>query len=555
MENRTRALRRQSGVATTDISARAALIGGALIVAFKLWLSHSEEICGSATYHDAFWFVRAARDWYWGAEYNWTAFVRPPAYPLWLAAIHELGIRQRLAIDLLQMSGFGLLVFGLARAGVSRRVSVLAFAAACFHPGSFWQNNYTMADPFYAAILPMAVGCLLLTIFSGRIVAAAGAGFLLGVLWLTREESVLIALLLAAFVAIALLHWQGRDGSWILALRRVIVPSAAVVGSFAALVLLVYAVNNRTFSAFAKSEMSAPSYARALGALIRIDAGGTQRYVPVTSAALERAFAVSPTFARLRREFAEGAGVAWRSETLTQQGVRDEIGINYLMWALRHAAANVGVHESAREAEKFYNRMAREIENACADGRIQCRTVWASFIGPNLWRNAHQLPASFADVLGVFVQRYEVQPLRDDELLTAEERALYDAISHRRPLDTVGPASAPLATAIKNVLGAVHRYLVLLLALFGAAAAAILIAKRKVCIVDSTVAALLLVFIAIISRVGLFTVIDATSWPVAYERFLFPVMPMTSVFLLVLIAKAAATFRQKRSGDIPVADV
>lgn len=33
-------------------------------------------------------------DWYCYATYNWTAFVRPPTYPLWLALVHSAGIRQ-----------------------------------------------------------------------------------------------------------------------------------------------------------------------------------------------------------------------------------------------------------------------------------------------------------------------------------------------------------------------------------------------------------------------------------------------------------------------------
>lgn len=508
----------------------------------KLWLSHSEEICGSATRYDAFWFVRAAKDWYWNGEYNWIAFVRPPGYPLWLAGVHQLGIRQRLAIDLLQLSGFAVLVFGLARAGVPRVVCLVAFAAAAFHPGSFQLNNYTMADPFYAALLPMAVGGMLVMISRRGIAAATFTGAVLAVLWLTREESVLIALLIAAFLVIWLLHERAAVRGYRPSLRLIAAPGAIMVVSFTALVLVVYQVNKRTFRAFAKSEMSAPSYGRALEALLRINTSTTQRYVPVTSQSLARAFEVSPTFARLRQEFEEGSGQGWRTETLNQQGVSGEIGINYLMWALRNAAADAGIHADARKAEKFYNRMAREINEACETGRVECRDVWASFIGPNLVRNAHHLPGSFASMLRVFVQRYEMAPLRDDQLLLPEERAIYDEITRRRRLESVGAAAAPVATAIKNLLGRVHRFVVFGTAILGGVAAAFLIAKRHLQLRDPATAALLLMLFAIVSRVGLFTVIDATSWPVAYERFLFPVMPMTSVFLLALIGEAWRRF-------------
>ena len=533
------------------ISRAVATLIAIAVVLTKLWLIHSEEICGSATYHDAFWFVRSARDWYWGADYNWTAFVRPPAYPLWLAVTSAAGVPQRIAIDLLQMSGFALLALGLRRSGVSRVACLAGFAAACLHPGSFQLNNYTMADVFYSAVLPMTIGGLLLAMITRSKVAAVGCGMGLATLWFTREESVLIVLLLAAFCVISLLFARSKAEGWQTAAGRVFVPSLVVVATLAAFILTVYSVNRRTFRAFAKSEMSGPSYSAALDALIRIEPRQPQRFVPVTSESLELAFAVSPTFARLKPYYEGDVGTGWRTETFNQQGVRGEIGINYLMWALRNAAAEAGIHADAKKAEKFYNRMAREINAACDDGRLPARVVWASFIGPNLLPNLHRLPRSFSEMLGVFVLRYEIAPLQDDEILLPEERALYDRIARRRPLGSVGPAAAPVATAVKNLIGASHRFFVIALAVAAASCAVLLVRSSRNGdghLAKAAAAALVLIACAILSRVALFTVIDATSWPVAYERFLYPVMPMASAFLIAFIGAAAQSLRGRKSG-------
>ncbi|PYJ90395.1 MAG: hypothetical protein DME70_00760, partial [Verrucomicrobia bacterium] len=110
------------------------------LVLVKLWLVHTEEIYGSATEHDALWFLNSAKHWYWGSEYSWTAFVRPPAYPLFIAFVHLLHIPLRIGIELLQAAGYLTLVAGLRRAGVSRAVCFLSFAAMIFHPGSFQLN-------------------------------------------------------------------------------------------------------------------------------------------------------------------------------------------------------------------------------------------------------------------------------------------------------------------------------------------------------------------------------------------------------------------------------
>ncbi len=132
--------------------------GLVLLVLFKLWLVRTEEIYGSATQYDALWFLNAAKNWYWGSEYSWTAFTRPPAYPLFIASVHVCGIPLRIGIELMQAAGYLALVAGLRNAGVPRSVCLVSFAVMILHPGSFPLNSVTMADNFYAAILPLALG-------------------------------------------------------------------------------------------------------------------------------------------------------------------------------------------------------------------------------------------------------------------------------------------------------------------------------------------------------------------------------------------------------------
>src|SRR5205814_4881987 len=146
------------------------------LVLFKLWLIHTEEIYGSATEYDALWFVNAAKHWYWGSEYSWTAFVRPPAYPLFIAVVHLLNIPLRIGIELMQITGYLALVAGLRKAGVPRSVCLVSYAVMTLHPGSFQLNNVTMADTFYAALLPLALGGLLLTLFTAKLTHATWTG-------------------------------------------------------------------------------------------------------------------------------------------------------------------------------------------------------------------------------------------------------------------------------------------------------------------------------------------------------------------------------------------
>src|ERR687896_1856031 len=101
---------------------RGFVIGLGLLIFFRFWLVQTEDIYGSSTEYDALWYVGAAKNWYWGAPYSWTAFVRPPAYPLFIALVHLCGIPLRIAIELLQIGAYLVLVTAFHRAAVPRPV-------------------------------------------------------------------------------------------------------------------------------------------------------------------------------------------------------------------------------------------------------------------------------------------------------------------------------------------------------------------------------------------------------------------------------------------------
>src|SRR5688500_2444328 len=112
----------------TSPGRRGFVVGLGLLIFFRFFLVQTEDIYGSSTEYDALWYVGAAKNWYWGTPYSWTAFVRPPAYPLFIALVHACGIPLRIAIELLQIGGYLVLIAAFRRAAVPRVVCVLAFA-------------------------------------------------------------------------------------------------------------------------------------------------------------------------------------------------------------------------------------------------------------------------------------------------------------------------------------------------------------------------------------------------------------------------------------------
>jgi hypothetical protein len=528
----------------SSILRRYGLVAGLLVlILFKFWLIHTDEIYGSATEHDALWYLGSAKNWYWGSPYSWTAFARPPAYPLFIALVHLCAIPLRIAIELLQITAYLVLIVAFRKAGVPRSVCLLAFAAMVLHPASFVFNNHTMSDSFYAGVLPLALGGLLLTLFTGKLGHAIWTGVALGILWNTREESILIPCMLVVFFGIALLRHHSETGSWKESARFWRTPAASLLMTLASLVLAAGAANYRAFHSFSKSEMTSSSFQATYKALLRIKPSRQQRFVSVSTEALEIAYKVSPTFARLKPQFEGDMGHNWQVPAFTALGIH-EIGAPWFFWALRSVAANSGdIHTSAANANRFYRDAAREINRACDEGRVSQRFVLSGFLDPGALASIRYLPQSFPRIAGLFLLPFEKTPGRDDAILTASQRALYDEMTGRGAASS-GPEG--ISAALESFIGRNYRILVAGLSLFGFAAVLIVVWHwRQSRLRNPLNSVLVLLAASILLRVTLFSYLDAAWWIGGYDRYLFPVMPLYSCFLILLIYRAIAGWRQR----------
>lgn len=523
-------------------------VGLVLLVLFKLWLVHTEEIYGVAWEHDALWFLGSAEHWYWGSEYNWTAFIRPPAYPLFIAFVHLWHVPLRIGIEFMQAAGYLALVAGLRKAGLPRSICLLSYAAMILHPGSFQLNNYAMADTFYAAVLPLALGGLLLTLVTAKLMHATWTGVALAVLWNTREESVLIPPMILVFLVLALFRQRLVTHSWKPAVRYWLKPAGAILGTLFLLNCAINAANYHTFHSFSKSQLTASNFRAAYKALLRIKTSHDQRFVSVSTDALREAYRISPTFAQIRPQLEGELGRNWQSFTFDALGIH-EIGTPWISWALRNAAAanSEEINKNAVSDNRFYRNVAKEINRACDEGRVPSRFVVSSLLDPGAIANARYMPQSFPRIAALFLLRYHTMEARDEDNLKESQRALYDEMTNRGPAQNRA-GSLGISTALENFIGDYHRFFVAILSLAGfAAAGGIAWRFRWLRASDSLTAALVLLAAAIFLRVLLFTFLDATWWMGGdYGRYLFPGAPLYSCFLILLIYQSLALWRRAR---------
>jgi hypothetical protein len=521
---------------------------------FKLWVVHTEEIYGSSTEYDALWYVGSAKHWYWGATYSWTAFVRPCAYPLFIAVLHFLGIPLRIGIELMQMTGYAVLIAALRKAAVPRWLCLTIFALMILHPASLLYNNHSMSESFYTAMLAIALGGTLLTLFTRRFGHAIWTGIAFAILWNTREESFLIPLILAVVFVLALAQLRearARKEHFVFWLKR----TGAVVAALLVGVLVIYSANYRAFHSLAKSDLSAPPFEKLFKALLRIKPSYSLRYIAVNMEELRLGYEASPTFAQLKPHFESETGRVWTT------GVFDTLGIReygpWFMWALRNVTAKAGYYKDPVSTNDFYGKAAREINQACAEGRIPSRFVISSFLDPGAVTRLRYVPGSIPHIAKLFLFRHQKVMVRADTNLEPWMSELYTEMVFRQPQPKIDESNAivipntipaRLAVAVQNFIGAYYVYFFIVL---GWAALAAFVCMlwffRRWRLADPLVTTLVLLGTTIAARILFFSFLDATWWPGGYERYLVPVMALTSCFFVLLIYKAIALCRSSNA--------
>ncbi|HEX4632124.1 MAG TPA: hypothetical protein VH188_14295, partial [Chthoniobacterales bacterium] len=511
-----------------------------------------EEIYGSSTEYDALWYVGSAKHWYWGAPYSMLAFVRPCAYPLFIAVLHFLGIPLRIGIELAQMAGYAALIAALRKAAIPRWLCLTLYALMILHPASLLFNNHSMSDSFYAAILPLALGGSLLTLFTKRFLHAIWTGVAYSVLWNTREESFLIPVILIVLLALALWQWREaitRKAHFVFWLQRI----GALVVTLFVLVTGIYSANYTKFHSFAKSDLSSPPFEKVFKALLRIKPSTSRRYIPVSIEALGMAFEVSPTFALLKPEFESREGRVWTTPVFETLGIH-EYGL-WFQWALRNVMNNSGYYKDPITTNAFYRKAAREINQACDEGRVPSRLVLSSFLDPGAVSRIRYLPAAIPEIWKLFLFRHHKVMVRADTILKPWMSELYTEMVFRAPQPKIDESnavvipntfSARAAVAIQNFIGGSYVYLFIALAWAGLAAfICSLVFWRRWRLADPLVTVLLLLGTTIAARVFFFSFLQATWWMSGYDRYLFPVMPLSSCFFGLLIYEAIQLWRKR----------
>jgi hypothetical protein len=313
-------------------------------------------------------------------------------YPIFLAINNILGLPVTLSIAMLYAIACYFFVQTLIQIGLTRVLALFLFILILFEPALFPVR--LTRDNIYPALTLLSVGLLIRILFTNATFThAILCGVSIAAFLMTREEGVWLMPSILVLCIGAYLIRKNQD-EWETTRKSLLkLISVAVISSLMPMAV-VSIINYVKCGYFGTVDFKGKEFKRCLHDLQTVVVGHPIAHVPVTAASREAVYQASPSFHEVKNFLEEGVGRLW---TLGGQGLypnteNDFVG-GWFMWAFRDAVASQGYYKSGQSAEKYYGRVADEIEKAQREGKLP-RVFSFSFVPVLSKDNLQLIPGS-----------------------------------------------------------------------------------------------------------------------------------------------------------------
>lgn len=382
---------------------------------------------------------------HWLGPYNDLTLMKGPGYPLFLAANALIGLPVTLTQALLYAAACTITSCTLYRLCGRISVALVAFLIIEWHP-AILEHREIIRDDISAAQMLLILTCCCRFLFLEtsrlrRLAWAIAGGLVFGWAWITREDSgwILPGLLLMCGLYLLRLRNEKR------AMAAIGVSMAAFGASSLAVVGTIATINLAVYGTFLEVDFKSPSFLKALSVLESVRVGEPVPHVPVPDKVRQAVYKVSPAFASLQ-PYLDGPGKVWTGGgcSLMPSTCGDFAG-GFFEFALRDAAAAQGYYAQPASAARFYNRLWREVHEACRSGQLSCRRSPIPFLPamrPDQWQDLPDKIIAMAQMAAL--QR--VVPLQEPSAGTSlqMEQAM---LLLRNPMRSITAAEAGTITA------------------------------------------------------------------------------------------------------------
>ncbi|MFV0412230.1 MAG: hypothetical protein ACK5L3_03030 [Oscillospiraceae bacterium] len=343
------------------------------LVLFRLLLSHALLVCfSSGSYYDDLMQINKAMsvaNGGWLGGYGSLTLVKGVGFPLLTAVFHWLHLPYIWAYQLLYILAASFFMWAVAPVVKNKWAGLLAYAFVLYNPIAFSaQITRLYRDIGYYSLaflcISFALGLLLrYKREKQNLFFVFGTGFFLVFCATFREDSQwLFVYVGCVFALYAFLRFFVRKGFSFKKLASFLLVFALGWALYAAPISLT---NYLYYGTFALDEYNSGAFARAYGALTRIDNGTQDSRLALPEAQRMQLYALSPAFAELK-EVLDGPN----SPYAEWKAVQGEYLTGYFSFVLRDAAASIGKYESAQTANEYFTRLANEVNEVCDAGLI-----------------------------------------------------------------------------------------------------------------------------------------------------------------------------------------
>ena len=410
---------------------------GCLGFLFKYWLVLGEEIEPFFRPADDLNYILLGKGWYFWAEYNVHTLLRQPVYPLFLALVNVSEIPLRLVQEFLLCGSAFFILNGFRKAGLNPTIAGLTFVVVILHPGWLLLANRTLRECFYTSMWLITVGALipltLQKVSALKLRQVLPGGVALALLWHTREETILVGLFLLGYL---FLFWVlPRDRRlWKIRGKPLVALLVGLIAPIALTNLTIRSMNYFQHRMFVSHELQDSGMRTMYKRLQQIKPANPKPWVNIERECLEKAYAVSPTLSSIREAFSERVGPRWGAVTQHLARDEEEIGGGAFLIGLREAASEEGIHASALKAREFYDKVAAEIGEGFASGKLEKRFVFHPYVDPEISDYLPRFPGGL-----LHVAKFAYQPLKDTDMRIYYPRhevfttlEAYDEVANRR---------------------------------------------------------------------------------------------------------------------------
>lgn len=491
----------------------------------------------------------------WFGEYNDKTLVKGPIYPLFIAASHKTGLQIKSAEWLLYISSAAFLSVLFFLCTERAYLSLSLYTLLLLNPYLEVVTRLMRSGLYTSEILLSISGLLLLTLSTDRgaiprLASGLFCGSVFFCFWYTREEGIWILPLVVLFIGMLFREiYTSRFNLTV----KILLPYGLTIITFFVFQHILVSTTERQYGTREVVDLFSSPVLEAHKALFRVKHNGAP-YVALPRSVRDHLQQVSPSYAMIS-PLIEKYIKRGHYQCHFHPETCGEIANDLVTWYLRYALAENGMYSDPKVVDSFYLSLSNEINKACENGMIDCLDpIYPHFSHFRTLSDIERGFYAFGRGLkflwkGVYRQKNVNGILKeskchyDDRLQlfqyitnTSDDRLVMDLQEWKASRTGSGYArenGARYLLSFKRVYDSlILKVSILMIVLL------VILVSRSVCIngvVPFSIVLASMVLSAILFRIAILAIFDASTFPAFSKRYLSCLFPMISVLLVLLL--------------------